>query len=205
MTARFKIRECIRNSVSRRLIYLVSFLIALLLLAIWFFITWNQQQKVADRHMEHLLRTVVLTDEEKLTEAEVASLYENYENEAWIAEFKEGQTATFLESTMGVYRMSLKEVVFSRTQGEDAYLQLCFVCEFEDNISGPVFYAYRYYETGRQMKYICYEYDTIKSKLFWEDGNGFTAMYNTANQKIDVSSKTLFDTGLYDIAFPTGK
>lgn len=152
-----------------------------------------------------MLGTVVLTDEEKLTEAEVASLYENYENDAWIAEFEEGQTASFLNGTMGVYNMSLKEVVFSRTRGEDAYLQLCFVCEFEDNISGPVFYAYRYYETGRQMKYICYEYDTVKSKLFWEEGNGLTIRYDDVSPKIDVSSKTLFDTGLYDIAFPTGK
>jgi len=156
-------------------------------------------------HMEHLFRTVVLTDEEKLTEAEVASLYENYENDAWIAEFEEGQTASFLNGTMGVYNMSLKEVVFSRTQGEDAYLQLCFVCEFEDNISGPVFYAYRYYETGRQMKYICYAYDTVKSKLSPVKGNGLTAKYDTDAPKIDVSSKTLYDTGLYDIAFPTSK
>lgn len=192
----------------KKRIHLPWGLILLLLLVaveLWFFITWNHQQKVADMHMEHLLGTVVLTDEEKLTDAEVASLYENYEEDAWIAEFQEEQTAIFLDRTMGVYRMSLKEVVFSRIQGEAAYLQLCFVCEFEDNISGPVFYAYRYYETGMQTKYICYEYDTVKSKLFWEDGNGFTAMYNTANQKIDVSSKTLFDTGLYDIAFPTGK
>ncbi len=180
-------------------------LILFVLVECWFFITWNQQQKVADMHMDDLLGTVVLTEEEELTDAEVASLYENYGNDTWTAEFQEEQTAIFLDRMTGVYGMSLKEAVLSMSQGEEAFLQLCFICEFEDNISGPVFYAYRYYETGRQMKYICYEYDTVKSKLFWEEGNGLTIRYDDVTKRIDVSSMTLYDAGLYDIVYPTNE
>ncbi|MBE5950747.1 MAG: hypothetical protein E7260_04025 [Lachnospiraceae bacterium] len=115
MTARFKIREGIRKSASRRLIYLVVFLMALLLLAIWFVITWNRQQQIADNRMEQLREDIVLTQEEELTEEERTLLFDLYTEQEAMSEFKETRKKVFLER-MNSQNICVLPIVIMRTE-----------------------------------------------------------------------------------------
>jgi len=115
LTARFKIREGIRKSASRRLIYLVVFLMALLLLAIWFVITWNRQQQIADNRMEQLREDIVLTQEEELTEEERTLLFDLYTEQEAMSEFKETRKKVFLER-MNSQNICVLPIVIMRTE-----------------------------------------------------------------------------------------
>ena len=138
-------------------------LLFVIIVEISFCVMWRQQQKIADRHMERLLETATLRNAEELTEAEITFLYENYANTTQMTSFKKEREQIFLDRVSGVSGLTIKGVSLTRCQTEDAsFLQLCFVCEFEDKISESLLYAYRYYESGMQEKYICYAYDTIK-------------------------------------------
>lgn len=164
---------------------------------ICFFTIWKSQQKVADDRMERLIETVTIKEAEELTEAEIRHLFENYENTASMTSFKEERQEVFLDRVSSVTGLAVQDVVLTKHQEDDGiFLQLCFVCELEDKVSDSVLYAYRYYEDGGQEKYICYAYDTVKSKLFWEDGTGMTAKYYNGTEELLVSDLSRYDDAL---------
>ena len=172
-------------------------LVLLVAVELWFFSTWKSQQKVADDRMERLIETVTIKEAEELTEAEMRHLFESYENAASMTSFKEERQEVFLDRVSSVTGLVVQDVVLTKHQEDDGtFLQLCFVCGLEDKVSDSVLYAYRYYEDGGQEKYICYAYDTVKSKLFGEDGTGMTAKYYDGAEELLVSNLSRYDEAL---------
>ena len=183
---------------SRKLPWGWILLIVLIVTEVWFFSTWKSQQKIADDRMKRLVQTVTIKQAEELTEAEIRYLFENYENVTSMTNFKEERQRAFLDRVSGINGLTVQDTVLTKHREDDeTFLQLCFVCSLNDKVSDSVLYAYRYYENGTQVKYICYAYDTVKSKLFWEEGTGMTAKYYDGAEELFVSDLSQYDAALY--------
>lgn len=202
MVGRLKNQERIRNRVPRKLFNFVSFLIALLLLAIWFFITWNRQQKIADERMEQLREDIVLTQEEELTEEERELLFHHYTDREKMEEFKDARKKVFLERMTLSSDLNVEYVILTKHEEEnphEMYFQVGLLCEFDDDVSEDLSVAYRYYEDGTTEKVFVYKYATVKSRLFCEKDTGMTAYYNTSSRQADVRDFSYYEWSMRNI------
>lgn len=171
------------------------FIVLLLVATVLFFVIWFHQQKIANGRMVQLLERATIKESEELTKEETQFLFENYTDKTLMKQFKKERKEILVQQMNLGTELEIQDGVLTyqeATQTDEHYLQLGFLCKFNDNVSDLVCIAYRYYE-DEVVKIIIYDYDTIKSRLFSEKRTGMTLYYYGLSKSLNIMEFTLYE------------
>lgn len=178
-------------------------ILALVVFGVVLYVAGENAQKRADEVMREIMYSLGYTvGEELLSQEEIDDLCKNYTDSSKMTAFKESQQVRINRLSKNM-DFQVADVILTRHEDSDGvFFQLCFVCEFDDNVSECLYYCYRYYENGNQMKYIVYSYETPKIRFGYVQPTGLTVKYNMDGHFDMFYWTTMYDQSLREALDP---